>query len=176
MKLTKYLTLALKTKQEGPLYAIRNMTKAGDLTLLLNYLFFEYTKKDLDLIIKNLAVIDEEMDDEIVVHGKNRSLLVDLNNPTILYICLLADYFKFEDSPAADALDVTFVDQLKKKKFEHFKINRKCFLKLLQDWHAIIEKKPTHIILYQTNNNEIGFQSFATQQAADFYEKQCGPR
>ena len=169
MKLTKYLALELKTKKEGPLYAIRTMTKAGDLVLLLNYLFFEYTRKDLDLIIKNLEIIDEEMDDEIVIHGSSRSLLVDLNDPTTLYISLLADYLKFEDSPAANALDVTFVDQLKKKKFEHFKINRKCFLKLLQDWHAIIEKKPTQIVLYQNNLGQVGFQSFATKEAADLY-------
>jgi hypothetical protein len=176
MKLLKYLALELKTEKDGPLYAIRNKSKAQDLVLLLNYLFFEYTRNDLALIVKNLAVIDEEMDDEIVVHGNSRCVAIDLAQPANLYIALLQDYFKFEDSPSGNAIDITFVDELKKKKFESVTINRNCFLKLLRDWHTIIEKKPIRIALYQDLNKKIGFQSFATAQAADVYEKQYCPR
>lgn len=176
MKLLKYLALELKTEKDGPLYAVRNKTKAGDLVLLLNYLFFEYTRNDLQLIIKNLAVIDEEMDDEIVIHGTSRCIALDLTQPANLYIALLQDYFKYEDSPQGNSIDITFVDELKKRKFESFTINRNCFIKLLQDWHKIIEKKPVYIALYQDSNKKIGFQSFATAQAAGLYEKQYCPR
>lgn len=172
MSQTKYLALELKTKKDGPLYAIRNQTRAHDLVLLLNYLFFEYTRKDLALILQNLEIIDEEMDDEIVMHGTTRSLLVDLANPNMLYISLLTDYLNFENSPAANAIDMTFVDQLKKKKIEHFKINRKSFLQLLRDWHVIIEKQPAHLILYEDKNGIIGFQSYASQEAVDRYLQQ----
>lgn len=176
MNISKYITLELKAKKEGSLYAIYHKAKAAYLLFLLNYLFFEYTRKDFDLIVKNLEIIDEEMNDEIVVHGHSRSLFVDLNDPTTLYISLLADYLNFEDSPAADRIDATFVDELTKKKFDHFKINRKCFLKLLQDWHTILEKKPVRIILYQDKKNQVGFQSFTTKEAAELYEKQYCPR
>ena len=176
MKLLKYLALELKTQKDGPLYAIRNKSKAGDLILLLNYLFFEYTRNDQTLITKNLAVIDEEMDDEIVVLGTTRCVAIDLAHPANLYIALVEDYFKYEDSPHGNSIDITFVDELKKKKFESVTINRNCFLKLLQDWHAIIEKKPSNIVLYQDLNKKIGFQSFSTKQAADVYEKQYNPR
>ncbi len=176
MKLTAYLGLTLKPAKEGSLYAITNKSKAGDLILLLNYLFFEYTRNDRALIINNLAIIDEEMDDEIVVHGTSRCLAVDLNQPAHLYIALLQDYFKFEDSASGNAIDITFVDELKKKKFESMKINRSCFLQLLQNWHTIIEKKPCNVALYRTIEGLIKFTSFATPQAAQLHEKQFCPR
>ena len=176
MNIIKFITLELKTVKEGPLYTITNKAKAGDLILLLNYLFFEYTRKDLELIMQNLEIIDEEMDDEIVVHGKNKSLSLDLANPTMLYISQLTDYLKYEDSPAADAIDATYADHLKKKKLEHFRIDRESFLKLLRDWHVIIEKKPSNLILCQDKFGKIGFQSFATKQAMQLYENQYCPR
>ncbi|MDP3788325.1 MAG: hypothetical protein Q8Q60_03360 [Candidatus Chromulinivorax sp.] len=169
MNITKYVTLELKTIQDGPLYAIRNKSKATDLIFLLNYLFFEYTKKDLGLITKNLQVIDEEMDDEIVVHGTSRSIFLDLANPTNLYISLLADYIEFEDALTCNSKNLTFVSELKKKKIDHYKINRDSFLQLLQDWHTIIEKKPAHIILYEDKNGWTGFESFTTKESIDQY-------
>ncbi len=169
MNITKYLALDLKKIKDGPLYAIRSRSKATDLLLLLNYLFFEYTRKDLDLIIKNLEVIDAEMDDEIVLHGTSRSIFLDLTNPTMLYISFLADYINFEDSLTGDSQSLTFVDELKKKKISHFKIDRESFLKLLQAWHIIIEKKPAHIILYEDKNGCTGFQSFINQESVDQY-------
>ena len=169
MNIKKYLTLDLKKVKDGPLYAIRSRAKATDLLFLLNYLFFEYTRKDLDLIIKNLEVIDAEMDDEIVLHGTSRSLFLDLNNPDALYISFLADYIDFEDSLTSDSTSLTFVDELKKKKISHCKIDREIFLKLLQDWHTIIEKKPAHIILYEDKNGFTGFESFTAAESADKY-------
>jgi hypothetical protein len=169
MQIKKYLTLDLKKIKDGPLYAIRSRSKATDLLFLLNYLFFEYTRKDLDLIIKNLEVIDAEMDDEIVLHGTSRSLFLDLNNPDTLYISFLADYINFEDCLTSDSISLTFVDELKKKKISHCTINRDIFLKLLQDWHTIIEKKPAHIILYEDKNGLTGFQSFSTLESVDQY-------
>jgi len=169
MNVVKYLALDLKKIKDGPLYAIRSRSKATNLLFLLNYLFFEYTRKDLDLIIKNLEVIDAEMDDEIVLHGTSRSVFLDLTNPTMLYISFLADYIKFEDSLTSNSTSLTFVDELKKKKISHVKIDRESFLKLLQTWHTIIEKKPAHIILYEDKNGYTGFQSFATQESADQY-------
>ena len=172
MNLIKYLALELKTIKDGPLYAIRSKSKATDLLFLLNYLFFEYTRKDLELIMKNLQVIDEEMDDEIVLHGSSRSLFLDLTNSKTLYISLLADYLEFEDSLTGDSTSITFVDELKKKKINHFKIDRESFLKLLQNWHTIIEKKPAHIILYEDKNGLTGFQSFMNQESVDQYIQQ----
>jgi hypothetical protein len=172
MNLAKYLTLELKTIKDGPLYTIRSKSKATDLLFLLNYLFFEYTRKDLDLIIKNLQVIDEEMDDEIILHGSSRSLFLDLTDPTTLYISHLADYLDFEDALTCNSKNLTFVSELKKKKIHHFKINRESFLKLLQSWHTIIEKKPTHIVLYEDKNGSTDFQSFMTQESVNQYLQQ----
>ncbi len=173
MNIIKHLTLELKTIKDGPLYAIRSKSKANtDLIFLLNYLFFEYTRKDLDLIIQNLQVIDEEMDDEIILHGTTRSLFLDLTNPTSLYISFLTDYLDFEDSLTGDSTSLTFVDELKNKKINHYKIDRKSFLELLQTWHTIIEKKPAHIVLYENKNGLTGFESFATQESIDHFLQQ----
>ena len=169
MNIVKYLTLELKTIKDGPLYAIRSKSKAADLIFLLNYLFFEYTRKDLDLIIKNLQVIDEEMDDEIILHGTTRSLFLDLTDANTLYISFLTDYLNFEDSLTGESTSLTFVDELKKKKIAHFKIDRKNFIKILQNWHTIIEKKPTHIILYEDKHGSTHFQSFMNQESIDRY-------
>jgi|GEM_PF-1736770 len=175
MNLIKYIALELKAKKEGSLYSIRNKKKSKDLLLLLNYLFFEYTRKDLDLITKNLAVIDEEQDDEIILHGHSRSLFLDLTDQKIIYISLLTDYLDFEDSLNLDSTNLMFVDQLKKKKFDHFKIDRNNFLNILESWHKIIEKQPHSLILSQDKNNLVTFQLFENQEAAELYEKQYCP-
>src|SRR3989339_1183880 len=138
MKIIKYILLELKAKKEGSLYAIRNKNKAGDLVELLEYLFFEYTRTDLAYILENLAIIDEEKDDEIVLHGNTRTVCIDLVNLTDIYICSFTDYQNFEDSIPYISPEYSFVEEIKDNKFESFKINRQSFLQVLRDWHTIL--------------------------------------
>ena len=167
MKIIKYIALELKAKKVGSLYAIRNKTKAFDLLEMLNYLFFEYTRTDFDLIIQNLEIIDEEHDDEIIMHGNSRTLCLDLENPDNFYICPMTDYLEFEKSLATSRQKSSFVQYILQHQLDLFKIDRKVFLKLLQDWHMILQNKPQSIVLYQDKVNYVEFVSFESKEQAD---------
>lgn len=169
MKIIKYILLELKAKKEGSLYAIRNKTKAGNLVDLLEYIFFEYTRTDLAYILANFTIIDEEKDDEIVLHGNGRTVCIDLANLTDIYICSFADYQKFEDSIPYASLEYSFVELLKNNKFESFKTNRQSFLQVLRDWHTILDARPQAVILYEDKEHHVAFQSFnSIEQANQF--------
>ena len=154
MKITKYIILQLKAKKEGSMYSIFNKQKAADLIEMLDYVFFEYTRTDYDLITQNLSVLDTEMDDEVIMHGNRRSLYLDLKNPDTIYISSFADYLDFEENLPFTTSNRSFVDELKKNNFDHLKVERKSFLLVLQDWHTIIEEKPAYVILHQNKNDQ----------------------
>lgn len=167
MKIVKYLLLELKAKKEGSLYAIRNKTKAGDLTHLLEYIFFEYTRTDLAYIVENLKIIDEEQDDEVVLHGNGRTVCIDLSNRTDIYISSFIDYQKFEDSIPYISPEYSFVEQLKQNVFASYTIDRASFLQVLHQWHSILDNRPQAIILYENKEHNIAFQSFYTIEDAN---------
>ena len=178
MKILKHLLLELKAKKEGSLYAMRDTTKADDLMLLLNYIFFEYTRTDLEFITQNLEVIDEEQDpdvakaiadigDEVILHGNTRSLILDLTNLQTIYICSFSDYQKFETSQQTSTIDGNFVDYLTRKKLEYFIIDRQSFLQILRDWHTILDTRPQFVILYQNKESGVALTTFATRESAD---------
>jgi len=169
MNIIKFISLELKAKKEGSLHAIRNKKKAYDLIELLNYLFYEYTRTDLDLIINNLEIIDEEKDDEIIMHGNNRTLCLDLKNPNIFHICSFSDYVDFEKTLTAPIENHSFVTYLQENELILFTIDRNDFLQLLQDWHTILHDKPQCILLYQNKSNNVGFKSFDSIKIADQY-------
>lgn len=169
MKIIKYIALELKAKKVGSLYAIRNKAKAFDLLEMLNYLFFEYTRTDFDLIVQNLEIIDEEQDDEIIMHGNSRTLCVDLENPNDFYICPMSDYLDFEKNITTSTQQQSFVHYLQQHQLDLFKIDRKNFLELLQDWHTILQKKPQSVILYQDKSNHVAFVSCESKEQADQY-------
>lgn len=161
--------LELKLKKEGSLYAIRDTTKASDLTNLLEYLFFEYTRSDRAYIIENLKIIDEERDDEIILHGNGRSLCIDLENLDDIYICSFADYQKFEGRVPFVSREYSFVQELQQHYFKSFKIDRTSFLEVLNSWHTILDLRPHTLVLYQNKNNHVAFQSFESiEQAKKF--------
>ena len=146
---------------------MRDITKAGDVILLLNYIFFEYTRNDLAYIMQNLEVIDEEQDDEVVLHGNARSLIIDLTDFTTIYICSFSDYQSFEESLPFSATNRSFVKFLKSSELEFFKIDRQSFLQVLQDWHTILDARPQFVILYQNKDNHIALKQCATRESAD---------
>ena len=167
MKIIKHLLLELKAKKEGSLYAMRDTTKADDLMLLLNYIFFEYTRTDLASITQNLEIIDTEKDDEVILHGNARSLIVDLVNLQKIYICSFSDYQKFEISQQISTADRSFTDYLKLNKLEFFTIDRQSFLQVLRDWHTILDTRPQFVIIYQNKESGVALKTFSTRESAD---------
>jgi hypothetical protein len=167
MKIIKYILLELKAKKEGSLYAIRNKNKAGNLVELLEYLFFEYTRADLIYILENLTIIDEEKDDEVILHGNSRTVCIDLTNLTDIYICSFADYQKFEDSIPYASSEYSFIEKLKQNIFESYKIDRISFLQILGDWHTILDTRPQAVVLYENKEHHIAFQTFEPIEQAN---------
>ena len=167
MNIIKYILLELKAKKEGSLYAIRDKTKAGNLVELLEYLFFEYTRTDLDYIVQNLEIIDEEKDDEVVLHGNGRTVCIDLANLTDIYICSFADYQNFEESVPFASTEHSFIKLLKQNNFESFKIDRHSFLQVLHDWHTILDARPHAIILYENKEHRVAFKLFESLELAN---------
>jgi hypothetical protein len=164
MKILKYITLKINNEnKENALYLIINKTQAFDLLYLLSYLFFEYSTRDYDFILESIETSYNQLDDEVVVQGTRKNIFLDLNNPNNFYIASLFDYLN------CNINNSNFVEKLKHNQFKYSKINKNSFLQLLKSWNNVLDTKPSHIILYQDNNNQIILKSFDSQDSMDLF-------
>ena len=155
--ITSYILLT-KTTNHIPHYKKINEKNSLDIIDLYNYLQTEYSSKDIEKIINNIAIFDEKLK----INKKQSYEILYMSSQTIFYI-------DFENSNIIYLTSKENIEKLKTSShFQHCKLSRRILFICLFGWNKIIKffPEPEFVLLFKDNTDEIGFEVFNSEKNA----------